>query len=173
MLKLYQYMDTVSHILKDLESRWTSQTQAYDDILRSQAHLSRELQTMQYKVKECEAAAANDQQMICKLELEVAQLKDDNAAFSKVSQIIAMEKENARLRNELNALQKKLTTTTVEEEEEEEEETFCTKKIKGKIYYISQKTNDIYECTDEEEVGARLGTLINKNNRWTPEWLAG
>lgn len=166
-------METVSHILKDLETRWTSQTQAYDDILRSQAHLSRELHTMQDKVKEYETTAAKDQETIRKLELEVAQLKDDNAAFSKVSQIIAMEKENARLRNELNALQKKLTTTTVEEEEEkEEEETFCPKKIKGKIYFISQKTNDIYECTDEEEVGARLGTLINKNNRWIPEWLA-
>jgi predicted nucleic acid-binding Zn-ribbon protein len=167
-------METVSHILKDLESKWTSQTQAYDDVMRSQAHLSRELQTMQHKVKEYEASAAKDQLMIHKLEMEVAQLKDDNAAFSKVSQIIAMEKENARLRNELSALQKKLTTTTVEEEKEkEEEETFCPKKIKGKIYYISQKTNDIYECTDEEEVGARLGTLINKNNRWIPEWLAG
>lgn len=49
---------------------------------------------------------------VSRLEKEVRKLQDDNAAFSKVSHIIAMEKENARLRAEIAALAKQLSTTS-------------------------------------------------------------
>ena len=53
---------------------------------------------------------------ISSLTKEILRLQEDNAAFSKVSHIIAMEKENAKLRAEVDFLNKRIRQRSVKEE---------------------------------------------------------
>ena len=114
------------------------------------------------------------------LEHKILQLKDENAAFSKVSHIVAMEKENARLQKELLDLKNKIKKTVVPVpppvpiivvEEKEEEECFYIKKIKGKEYYISEKDNSIYSISQDDDVGDKIGILKSSNGKTTPQWF--
>lgn len=125
------------------------------------------------------------QSQIVDMNTELTKLKEENAAFSKVSHIIAMEKENSKLRQEISMLQKRIdihqkTKTNMEvdikitEESkttEEEEETFVIKKIKGKKYYVSEKDNSIYNINDDDEVGDKTGQLVLSKGKYIAQWI--
>lgn len=49
------------------------------------------------------------ERQIQSLQQDISRLQEDNAAFSKVSHIIAMEKENSKLRSEVEMLTKRLS----------------------------------------------------------------
>lgn len=166
----------------------------YDSHLRmvQNAHEAKsiELETTRLQLATLTKAWSDDRERMVQLEQHICDLKEENAAFSKVSQIIAMEKENARLRNEINLLQKKFHKEVevvqvvivpesepqheeVEKEAEaevEKEESFLLKKIKGKLYYVSESDKQIYECLADEEIGERVGRLIVKNGKLVPEF---
>lgn len=133
----------------------------------TEAALRIEVKALQYKVDEFTQSKIEDRERICTLEHHINELKEENAAFSKVSQIIAMEKENARLRNEIASLQKKLCK---EPEPEEQEESFVAKKIKGKLYYIAESDNSIYEYLEDGEIGKVVGRLVTKGTKLVPEF---
>ena len=127
----------------------------------------------------------NDQ--VLSLTKDISRLQEDNAAFSKVSHIIAMEKENAKLRAEIEFLNKRIMNKSLKaainvieevrndsQQElikevpiQEEEETFYEKKIKGIVYYISEKTSLIYKKNDDEEVGDKVGRLEKTTDKKT------
>lgn len=126
------------------------------------------------------------------LKNNVKKLEDDNAAFSKVSHIIAMEKENAKLKSDIqllthrcNILSKRNINIPAPQPEQpqtepknvipsqehmEHEETFIEKKIKGIIYYISEDKQYIYEKLEDGDVGKKLGHLEKKNDKVKAIW---
>jgi uncharacterized coiled-coil protein SlyX len=101
------------------------------------------------------------------LELKLQQLEDEKTAFSRVSQIIAMEKENARLRSELEQMSLRLKTnstitppsTSISNEEPAVNQDLYEKKIKGTVYKVSHVDNVIYAQDNDGNVGQRVGVL--------------
>jgi len=103
--------------------------------------------------------------------------------FAKVSHVVSLEKENAKLKLELSKFKNsskdkaeaaiqvepidELSSSKImdeankekEEKQTEEEEDFYEKKIKGATYYISSLTQKIYEKTEDGEVGKHVGLL--------------
>lgn len=122
------------------------------------------------------------------LKEELAKLREENAAFSRVSHIIAMEKENARLRGEVKTLTERLATAkpasqapqasqappqplppTPSPTEDQGDEEFYEKKIKGAVFFISASTSIVYENV-EGEVGQRVGRLDKKDGKLKVVW---
>ena len=97
---------------------------------------------------------------IKELEGQIISLVEENKSFMKVSQLIAYEKENAKLRQQLATL-----TETLEKvrKEEDEEVTVSARKINKKWYYVSDDQNMIIYENNDGEVGAQVGNMILVN----------
>lgn len=79
-------------------------------------------------------------------------LEQEKKEFSKVSHVVALEKENSKLKQEIEMLKEKNNTIDVYEKE-----------IKGKLYYIScQDNSTIYNKNDDDSIGSIVG-YIEKN----------
>lgn len=117
---------------------------------------------------------------ITELEAENHRMIEENKAFLKVSQIVAYEKENAKLRKEIEHLKRQGKSETVpyeeiktvdqgqetheEHEEDEEQEpelnvfSVYEKKIKGIVYYVSDDADmRIFAQTLDGEIGEEVG----------------
>lgn len=105
---------------------------------------------------------------IASLEANIKRLEDEKNAFSRVSQIIAMEKENTRLKADLEFMNQRLNKLTTikgdenhaspEENSPKSQEPVYKKKIKGE-----EKTY-IYQIND---VGSKIGylqSIVDKDN---------
>ena len=105
-----------------------------------------------------------------KMKSQINVLEEDRAQFAKVSHIIALEKDNAKLKAELEAHKQRIATLSavpvafaptpsqVVEEAAAEDQSFYEKKIKGVIYYVGVETSTIY-MKENEEVGDTVGTI--------------
>jgi Fe-S cluster biosynthesis and repair protein YggX len=140
---------------------------------------------------------------IQKLITQIRHMEEDNKAFTKVSQVVRLEKENTRLVMEVerlkqrlsNALSKKSNSMQSSEsgdfedsEDSVDREKFKTdedtqstpdelnqnvyeKVIKGTIYYVTDDVDMvIYEKTEDETVGKRLGQLKKENGKTKVSW---
>jgi hypothetical protein len=114
-----------------------------------------------------------------KMKDQIRMLEEDRAQFAKVSHIIALEKDNAKLKAELEAHKsrlaeaekKKVVLAQIQPEEtvtqqptaaEPEDSEFYEKKIGGVRYYIGVETKTIYQIVvveDDEAVGDPVGKL--------------
>lgn len=119
---------------------------------------------------------------------QLTRLEEEHRDFRKVSQLIALEKENSQLKEELRLLMKRLhvvqppaPTQTAgpapvpapeplpdPEAWQEEAATSAldlepsmlqTKKIKGVSYYVHPELRDVYEKGEDGSVGACVGVL--------------
>lgn len=112
---------------------------------------------------------------------------EEQRQLLKVSRVVAIEKDNARLRNELQQLETKFQTfkeqhtsinttsvqiinseqiTTIEQEHEQEEAlNVREKKIKGNIYYVSDD-NNVYTKNDDDSIGNMIGKIEGKKVKW-------
>ena len=138
---------------------------------------------------ECQHALQAIQEENRQLKQKIELLEQNYKEFSRVSHVVALEKENAKLRNEVAKLkapsQKPIehaqtpqpepelpapienTQTTqnqpepelAPQHESEPEEEFYEKKIKGVVYYVSNLTNKIFQKTEDDEIGQELGFL--------------
>lgn len=130
--------------------------------------------TMAIMLGEEQRSLSSERVLVSTLRAEVARLAEEVAAFSKVSHIIAMEKENARLKGEVKALMERLSKPTPvlaplpaaiapKKDDSEPEEEYVQKKIKGTMFFVSTKDSVVYEDLDGE-VGQRLGRLEHKKD---------
>lgn len=92
---------------------------AFEDLQRDHEALEASTKSLQVTINSLTEQCASQQRTIEALQMEIKvyqeslnkasnvikQLEDDKAAFAKVSHIIAMEKENARLKKEIEQLQ--------------------------------------------------------------------
>lgn len=85
----------------------------------------------------------NFQERYIELELENEKLIDAIDDFRKVSQIIAMERENAKLQNQINILNKRLEKYTKKEQEEKPEQ--CN-------VFIVDETSEFIVGNEQNEV---------------------
>lgn len=113
---------------------------------------------------------------------------EEQRQLLKVSRVVAIEKDNARLRSELQQLETKFQTfkeqhtsinttsvqiitnseqiTTIEQEHEQEEAlNVREKKIKGNIYYVSDD-NNVYTKNNDDSIGNMIGKIEGKKVKW-------
>uniref|UniRef100_A0A6C0BGY0 Uncharacterized protein n=1 Tax=viral metagenome TaxID=1070528 RepID=A0A6C0BGY0_9ZZZZ len=140
---------------------------------------------------------------IQKLRMEIQHMQEDNKVFTKVSQVVCLEKENARLVMEVeqlkqrlsNALSKKSTHSSISSnlsnpsspnhsvqssesgdiedrvDEDELNQNVYEKIIKGVVYYVTDDVDMvIYEKTQDETIGKRLGQLKKENGKTKVSW---
>lgn len=132
-----------------------------------------------------------------KLVDELKEAKRGQTEFTKVSQIVSMERENNALKSEIAVLKTRInrlssdtvtknvsqmsesmenvisdtahpTKKELEDETDNASEEFYEKKIKGITYFISNDV--IYENLNGEEVGKRLGVLTKVEGRTKVMW---
>jgi predicted RNase H-like nuclease (RuvC/YqgF family) len=122
---------------------------------------------------------------------DLLKCEEEQREFLKVSRVVAIEKDNSRLRCEINQLQEQLkqknsdtrTQSTeaiqstqllqpvgggeIDNDSQEHEETFnvIEKHIKGVVYYVSDN-NDVYIKNSDETVGDLVGKIDGKKVKW-------
>ncbi len=104
---------------------------------------------------------------ITELEGENHRMIEENKAFLKVSQIVAYEKENAKLRKEIEHLKRQVKPDLVLHEETKIQETqekqepelnVYEKKIKGTVYYVSDDADMcIFMKNPDGDIGEEVG----------------
>lgn len=128
----------------------------------------------------------NKNSLITKLEKNIKDMEDDRKQFTKVSHVIAMEKENARLKSELETFKNKIipiqeatiseTTShnlelTNQEEEYTNQDEVYEKKIKGKIYFVSKSDNmTVFEKNNDGTIGNEVGYLEKQGDKFKMVW---
>lgn len=127
--------------------------------------------------------------LIKNLSRELENSQEEQRQLLKVSRVVAIEKDNARLRLELQQLEAKFQLfkesktiptiaqqdtpketevseeTTKELYHDEEALNVREKKIKGIVYYLSDD-NNVYAKNDDESVGELLGSIDGKKVKW-------
>jgi len=140
--------------------------------------------------EECMTSLKACQEENHQLKKKIELLEQNYQEFSRVSHVVALEKEIARLRDEVAKLKEKPpppkpeqptpvhvpeTSETPAPESDEPEEEFYEKKIKGVVYYVSNLTHKIFQKTEDNDVGSELGILQKeiKNNKTVTKvtWL--
>ncbi len=145
----------------------------YDDILSK-------LTNEQSNHNACKNALQQANEEIEKLKLKISTMEQNYNEFAKVSHVVSLEKENAKLKSELKRLKEsrsKIDISTqvedidkdrivVQEQQEpdshsevEHDEEYYEKKIKGVIYYVGIASQKIYKKNDDGEVGSQVGVI--------------
>lgn len=110
----------------------------------------------------------------------ISNLEEENKSFTKVSKLIALENENARLLKEVELLKvTKKQSKVIENAYEANTEVQVTeKRIGKKKYYIDDK-NVIYEKLLDDSIGTTLGKLVYDQEKgktkavWDSDFLNG
>lgn len=122
---------------------------------------------------------------IRQLKESIKSMEEDRRAFVKVSHVVAIEKENARLRQEIDVLLTKSvpakeTVTepalvnekkTVEREPPQALLEVNEKKIKGIIYFVSKEDDrTIYKKNEDDSIGDAVGYLEKVGDKFKVSW---
>ena len=132
------------------------------------------------------------------LQNSIKRIEEENTNFKKVSQIIAYEKENSKLKEEIKSLNNKLakvesgtksvqcviptqqepivlqqTREPVQDDIEDDVDlAVFEKKINKMVYYVSDDdAMRIFTKTPEGDIGDELGRLVNVDGKLKPLWI--
>ncbi len=104
-----------------------------------------------------------------KLQAQYRYIEEENANLVKVSQIIAYEKENAKLKLQLLQLQNMITSAVpkeIEQTEEDQDITLYEKRIDKIMYFISDDEDKrVFIRTSQGDVGDEIGRLVILNGK--------
>ncbi len=108
-----------------------------------------------------------------KAELQLVSLETDRKEFFKVSHVVSLEKENAKLQSQVQSLQQQLAAKIEQKPEiEQEDDQYYEKTIKGVTYYVHTISKKIYEKTEDDSVGEELGILeTSTTGKSKVKWL--
>lgn len=140
----------------------------------------------------------SQQQDIERLQAAIKQLEQEKIDFAKVSHVVAIEKENAKLRQELEFSRKKLQeyeakkgddeneqpksvivpekqvvdeVPPLEDENDEEEIEVQEKKIKGVVYFVNTKDGKtVYQKNEDGTIGDVVGMLEKHGTKTKIIW---
>jgi hypothetical protein len=122
------------------------------------------------------------------LQQKIKMMEEDRQEFAKVSHIIALEKDNAKLRAEIAKLNIKRAPALVQQPLPvpqppteplppvpqapvlESEEDVKEKKIKGVIYYVGLQSNKIFTKSDDGDVGNEVGHIKKEGSKSVVVW---
>ena len=99
------------------------------------------------------------------LKEKISELEEDISSFKRVSQIIAYEKENARLKKQIEQLikEQKRERERFNDLDQELELALVEITIDNIEYYVTDdKTKIVYEKLSNGDVGEELGTIVKK-----------
>lgn len=118
------------------------------------------------------------------LSTKMMALEEEHRAFTKVSKLISLENENAKLRAELQSTQQRLagkapvkapppTPESVSDHENSDaiDAANMKEKVIGDKTYFVDDDKCVYERVDENTVGSHVGTLVRQNGRTKMVWL--
>lgn len=175
--------DSLGNQYKSLQFAYEKEAQTHKDCRDKLEEIMKENERMRPLISALEGELADTQRQNEKMRTQISVLEDDRAQFAKVSHIIALEKDNAKLKAELDAHKARLAatmTTTIasttkalesppivepiieaadEEPEDPEESSFYEKKIKGVVYFVGETTSNIYKKIGDDEIGDLVGRL--------------
>lgn len=101
------------------------------------------------------------------LKLQLENSQEEQRELLKVSRVIAVEKENTRLKQENETLKEKLNQlqkSTKQEKEEQQEPNIKKVKIKGTNYFVID--NEVFVQNTDGTKGDLVGTLDGKKVIW-------
>lgn len=148
------------------------------DTIRSENIKLQELKTIN---EELQNELNNKISLIMKLEKIIKDMEDDRKQFTKVSHVVAMEKENARLKSELETFKNKIIPTqeatisetishSLELTNQDQDEVY-EKKIKGKVYFVSKSDNmTVFEKNNDGTIGNDVGYLEKQGEKFKMVW---
>jgi chromosome segregation ATPase len=146
-------MDSVIEILKKFQN-------SYDELQQKADELIIENKSFEAKIRELTYENQIYINKTTELQEHIKELEEEKKAFMKVSHVIFLENENAKLKNQLQEVSLKKIPVFYRE-----------KKIRNIIYYVSSK-NDIYEKTENSLVGDLVGKLEKTpEGKTTVTWL--
>ena len=129
---------------------------------------------------ECNELANKNEELsytVSQLKLQLKSLEDENNNFKKVSQIIAYEKENSKLKTYIKQLEDKITkqqpnTSNNTDQDQDQDVSVYEKKINKIVYYVADDdTRRIFQKLPDGEVGEELGYLALTDGKLKPVWL--
>lgn len=142
-------------------------TQAKEGVaaLKAQCEgLEGRIQTLKYEKRTLE-----DKLEACRVELMDALA--DQREFTKVSQVVMLERENAKLHEDVELLNARLEKLLKKGPSGEGPQGVCEKKIKGTTYYVSEDDEMIiYKVMENGTLGPKLGRLEKQDGRTKAVW---
>lgn len=132
--------------------------------------LNNDIQNKEKRIDELEDLVAALEQKNSAILLELKESQRGQTEFTKVSQIVNIERENHALKKEiliLNARIEKLMSQKHVDEDNNKDKEYYEKKIKGITYFVSDDI--IYENVDGE-VGKPLGKITKVDGRAKAVW---
>lgn len=190
--KYHATVHTLADLYKDVVQR-LSQTDkdisAYHatflELKESAALMEHELESRKSIINNLEKCLTNINGVIDGLKSKIVQLEEENKSFTKVSQIIAYEKENARLKSEVSRLSelvesKNAPKPTIDEQHdsstshlvEPEDCKVIEKKINGKKYYVAVGTDEetVFGILENGKIGQKLGVIRRFDGKAKVVW---
>ena len=153
-------------------------------------NIEKENDSLKFDNEQLQKDLSSEKQEIVKLRCTIDTMEQDKKDFTRVSHVVAMEKENNKLRTELSALKATLSKPTesivnqtqecYNEKDKEEGQNLSVyeKKIKGIVYYVScQEDLTIYKKNEDGTLGESVGylekdTITQKTKvKWTKTML--
>lgn len=108
-MDVIEELDNVIHTCKGLQIHVTKEKDIHNRLKTEVGELHGVIQALRDEVENLKSSLLATEQLLQHAKNEVKGLEEERSAFSKVSQIIAMEKENARLKRDIDHLQQQLT----------------------------------------------------------------
>lgn len=102
---------------------------------------------------------------VSRLQRVIEQLHNDQKESTKVSHIVSLEKENMRLKEDVQQLTARIEKLLAKKKPTD---TYQEKKIKGISYYVSDD-QIVYENNDGV-VGTRVGQIVKEDGRSKVVW---
>lgn len=141
-----------------------------------------EKEVLQHQIKTLQKENSMLDEQLSTTQTSLKQLTDEIEALKKVSHIIAIERENSRLRNEISMLKtpkiatsnskKHLETVNESELETDEEDVHVFEKTFNKVvYYVSNDSKSIiYKQNTDGTIGDRVGFCKSQGQKLIPTW---
>lgn len=192
--KLVDVAKTVSTLAIESKTLVADYEKTIHDLTVRIQQLEGEKGLLQERIDQAIEKISSQDNRIYELESKLDTLEEEKQDFTKVSHVVAIEKENAKLRKEVMEMSSKLravanerllqhqvmlnqqkqTPTTQPQEEElesESDETFevFEKRFNRKSYFVSNDRNMyIYAKLENGEIGDKLGHCVKEGQKLVP-----
>jgi chromosome segregation ATPase len=183
--------------IRDLDEEAEALRQEKESAMKTTAKVTIENKTLSEINSDLQSQTETLKNKIHELEKTIKTLQDDHKEFSKVSHVVALEKENSKLRQEL--YKKRLVEDKIQEEpppqknssttdnvpesprkqaqehqhagdEEQTVDDVYEKRIKGKTYFVSSIDKSVFTKNEDGTIGEKVGTLERYGTKTKIVW---
>lgn len=161
--------------IKDQESHIVALTGRLDSLSITLETKERESKEFETTIEALKDTIKTLESKMASYEDEIRTLQTDHEEFTKVSQVVSLEKEVHKLKSENDILKDRIERLLKKPPQQpvEEEQSFPVyeKTIKGITYYISDNADMIiFNISEDGSVGSRVGQLIKVEGKTKIQW---